>query len=302
MCKLMNHALFSPSTRAHTSVQGHQGAHGQTGPKGPPGIPGIPGLPGQTGASGPKGEKGNTGESGPPGPPGPPGMVMHTEGGRNGTTDQCQCQPGPPGPPGARGPSGYDGAPGLPGETGLPGHPGLPGDKGERGLPGPKGEKGPEFIINENAAFNSSRVSYHFTLDTPPTLHCIVHHTAKPGPVWEEVYGEHRDATGREPVNHITPTGSGCKLYWTIYVTSFTFPPTSGVIAAGSVHKVHEIWKHCNCPAASRKNCRHTRTKKNSTTVQAKRVAQTHAMMKNSNKKTGNEPTHPAQYSTVLQP
>ncbi|XP_050073571.1 collagen alpha-1(XVIII) chain isoform X1 [Anopheles maculipalpis] len=148
-----------PGLTGAKGERGHQGAHGQPGPKGPPGTPGIPGLPGQTGASGPKGDKGNTGEAGPPGPPGPAGMVIHTEGGRNGTQDQCQCQPGPPGPPGLRGPPGYDGAPGLTGETGLPGHPGLPGDKGERGLPGPKGEKGPEFIINENAAFNSSRAN-----------------------------------------------------------------------------------------------------------------------------------------------
>lgn len=46
-----------------------------------------------------------------------------------------------------------------PGETGLPGHPGLPGDKGDKGSTGSKGDKGPEFIINENASFNSSRVS-----------------------------------------------------------------------------------------------------------------------------------------------
>lgn len=47
----------------------------------------------------------------------------------------------------------------IAGETGLPGHPGLPGDKGDKGSTGSKGDKGPEFIINENASFNSSKVS-----------------------------------------------------------------------------------------------------------------------------------------------
>lgn len=46
----------------------------------------------------------------------------------------------------------------IAGETGLPGHPGLPGDKGDKGSTGSKGDKGPEFIINENASFNSSKV------------------------------------------------------------------------------------------------------------------------------------------------
>ncbi|XP_062710137.1 collagen alpha-1(XV) chain isoform X1 [Aedes albopictus] len=135
--------------RGHTSI-------GAPGPKGSVGPPGVPGIPGQTGSTGTKGDKGNVGDVGPAGPPGPPGMVVYADAKNSSRTD-CHCQPGPPGPAGPRGPSGFDGAPGLPGETGLPGHPGLPGDKGERGSPGPKGEKGPEFIINENAAFNSSR-------------------------------------------------------------------------------------------------------------------------------------------------
>nr|XP_029726514.1 collagen alpha-1(XVIII) chain [Aedes albopictus] len=135
--------------RGHTSI-------GAPGPKGSVGPPGVPGIPGQTGSTGTKGDKGNVGDVGPAGPAGPPGMVVYADAKNSSGTD-CHCQPGPPGPAGPRGPSGFDGAPGLPGETGLPGHPGLPGDKGERGSPGPKGEKGPEFIINENAAFNSSR-------------------------------------------------------------------------------------------------------------------------------------------------
>ncbi|XP_062553398.1 collagen alpha-1(XVIII) chain isoform X12 [Armigeres subalbatus] len=138
--------------RGHTSI-------GAPGPKGSVGPPGVPGIPGQTGSSGTKGDKGGIGDVGPAGPPGPPGMVIYSDAKNSTGGSDCHCQPGPPGAPGPRGPTGFDGTPGLPGETGLPGHPGLPGDKGDKGSAGPKGDKGPEFIINENASFNSSRSS-----------------------------------------------------------------------------------------------------------------------------------------------
>ncbi|XP_065086473.1 collagen alpha-1(XVIII) chain isoform X7 [Ochlerotatus camptorhynchus] len=138
--------------RGHTSM-------GAPGPKGSVGPSGVPGIPGQTGSPGTKGDKGHTGDVGPAGPPGPPGIVVNTDAKNTTGTSDCRCQQGPPGLPGLRGPTGFDGTPGLPGETGMPGHPGLPGDKGDKGNTGPKGEKGPEFIINENASFNSTRAT-----------------------------------------------------------------------------------------------------------------------------------------------